>query len=72
MENKIHRFVILFEMTRKYFCDHCDKRIPSDLFHRKAHHQTVQHQQKKKDFYLQYRGENNENKFIHFSFLKKS
>lgn len=45
----------IFEMgRRRFFCDFCDKRIPSGLNHRKTHQQSIQHLQNKANYYRQY------------------
>lgn len=45
-------------MGRKYYCDYCDKRLPSDLNHRKNHNQGMQHINNKRIYYLQFQGSN--------------
>ena len=43
-------------MGRKYYCDYCDKRLPSGLNHRKNHNRGIQHINNKRAYYLQFKG----------------
>lgn len=49
-------FFLLFEMGRKFYCDFCDKRLPSGLIHRKNHQRGQQHVQNQRMYYQQFKG----------------
>ncbi|CAM4796039.1 unnamed protein product [Rotaria magnacalcarata] len=41
-------------MGRKYYCDYCDKRLPSGSSHRKSHNRGSQHINNKLLYYLRF------------------
>lgn len=43
-------------MGRKYYCDYCDKRLPSGINHRKNHNRGIQHISNKRIYYQQFKG----------------
>lgn len=42
-------------MTKKYFCDFCGVHIQNNLLIRKRHNSGLSHQQKKKEYYNQFK-----------------
>ena len=41
-------------MGKRFYCEFCDKSIPSDIVNRKKHAEGIQHQKLRKEYYAKY------------------